>query len=333
MKKTTNRTFTWLLAILLLVASLSGCAQKQKPVEPPPVETETQAPQPVPAPTTEPATEQASVFDYSQVPPYTEYAYAEINDNVPYFTPSEITTEAFEDYAPLDTLGRCQTAFACLGPETLPTQKRQSISHIKPTGWQTVKYPEYISDNYLYNRCHLIAHELAAEDDNKQNLVTGTRYMNVTGMLPFENNTAYYIKATGNHVMYRVTPVFIGNELVCRGVLMEGYSVEDEGESIEFCIFYYNVQPFITINYTDGTSQVAANAPSPTAAPGQEAQEQAVQKHKYILNTNSKKIHMPDCSLAEKISEKNKKTVTSSINDLYDQGYTPCGSCRPDEHN
>lgn len=183
-------------------------------------------------------------------------AYTVVNNNVPTFTEEEITTESFEFYSDLDELGRCGVAEACIGTDIMPTEKRGEIGQIKPSGWHTVKYPEYISDRYLYNRCHLIGYQLTGENANEKNLITGTRYLNVTGMLPFENEVADYIKSTGNHVMYRVTPYFKGNELVARGVFMEAYSVEDNGEGVSFNVYCYNVQPYISINYATGDSWV-----------------------------------------------------------------------------
>ncbi len=197
----------------------------------------------------------------------------------------------------------------------MPTEERGSIGQVKPTGWQTVKY-DCVDGKYLYNRCHLIGYQLTAENANKQNLITGTRYLNIQGMLPFEDMTADYIKETGNHVMYRVTPIFIGEELLARGVMMEGYSVEDEGDGICFCVFAYNSQPSIEINYADGTSSQKETA------------EQA-NVQTYILNTNSHKFHLPTCSGADSISDKNKQTFTGSREDLIAQGYEPCGICNP----
>ena len=197
-----------------------------------------------------------NVVEY-EIPEYNGSIYVEINGNVPFFTREERTTEPFEKYAYLDYLGRCGVAYANLCKDLMPTQERGPIGMIKPTGWHTVKYPELIEDLYLYNRCHLIGFQLAGENANKQNLITGTRYMNVDGMLPFENEVADYIRKTDNHVLYRVTPVFDGVNLVADGVLMEAYSVEDEGAGIQFCVFVYNVQPGIEIDYTTGISWVA----------------------------------------------------------------------------
>lgn len=192
-------------------------------------------------------------FDPGMVPEYSGEAYAIINSNQPFFTEEDMTTQAFEKYSELDELGRCQEAYANVGKELMPVQPRGNIGSIKPTGWQTVKY-DNISGKYLYNRCHLIGYQLTAENANKCNLITGTRYLNIDGMLPFENMTADYIKETNNHVLYRVTPIFEGEDMLARGVLMEAYSVEDDGDGICFCIYAYNVQPGIDIDYKTGES-------------------------------------------------------------------------------
>lgn len=190
------------------------------------------------------------------VPAYSDRAYVEVNNNIPYFGEDEYTVEPFEKYSELDEFGRCGVAYANICQELMPTEERGSIGSVKPSGWHTVKYPEVIKDLYLYNRCHLIGFQLAGENANKLNLITGTRYMNVDGMLPFEDMVADYVKETDNHVLYRVTPVFEGANLVADGVLMEAYSVEDSGEGVCFCVFVYNVQPGIEINYLTGESKL-----------------------------------------------------------------------------
>lgn len=200
------------------------------------------------------STNTSNTFDYNTIPEYNNTPYIEINNNKPYFNNTDMTTVFYEHYSELDNLGRTGVAMACLGPETLPTEKRGPIGMIKPAGWHTVKYPDVIKDLYLYNRCHLIAFELSGENANEKNLTTGTRYLNISGMLPFENKTRKYIEDTHNHVIYRVTPVFINNELVCKGILIEAKSVEDN--NLEFCVYCYNVQPGIIIDYTTGDSHV-----------------------------------------------------------------------------
>ncbi|MCM1096952.1 MAG: DNA/RNA non-specific endonuclease [Ruminococcus flavefaciens] len=197
-----------------------------------------------------------TVFDFSSIPAYSGVPYVAVNDNVPYFTDSDFTTASFETYSSLDSLGRCGTAYACVGQDIMPTEKRGEIGSIKPSGWHTVKYNGIVDGNYLYNRCHLIGYQLSGENANAKNLITGTRYMNVEGMLPFENMVADYVKETNNHVLYRVTPHFSGDNLLADGVLMEAESVEDKGESILFNVFCYNVQPGVAISYADGDSQL-----------------------------------------------------------------------------
>ena len=198
-------------------------------------------------------TSEIGEFSLSLVPEYSGEPYAVINNNTPFFKEGELTKTSFEYYSPLDSLKRCGTATASLGTDLMPTEEREGIGQIKPSGWHTVKY-DCVDGKYLYNRCHLIGFQLAGENDNEKNLITGTRYMNVKGMLPFENMTADYIKETGNHVMYRVTPVFSGNDLVARGALLEAFSVEDNGDGICFNVFCYNVQPGVEIDYKTGES-------------------------------------------------------------------------------
>lgn len=199
-------------------------------------------------------------FDISTIEAYSGNAFAVVNDNKPYFNDSDLVINAFEKYSKLDTKGRCGVAYANICKELMPTEERGSIGPVKPSGWHTVKYNDYISDNYLYNRCHLIAFCLAGENANEKNLITGTRYMNVEGMLPFEEQVASYVERTNNHVLYRVTPIFEGDNLIASGVLMEAKSVEDDGAGIEFCVYCYNVQPNIVIDYTNGDSRVADDA-------------------------------------------------------------------------
>lgn len=192
-----------------------------------------------------------SAISIEDVPEYSGQPYVIINDNEPYFDKDDLTTQTFEKYSSLDSLGRCGVAYANIGEETMPTEKRGNIGMIKPSGWQIKKY-DFIDGKYLYNRCHLIGYQLSGENANEKNLITGTRYMNTEGMLPFENEVADYVKDTGNHVLYRVTPVFEEDNLVADGVLMEAMSVEDRGLDIEFNVFVYNVQPHVKIDYQTG---------------------------------------------------------------------------------
>ncbi len=199
---------------------------------------------------------QSPIIDLDSIPEFSNTPYVEINGNVPFFTDEDMTTESYETYAPLDTLGRCGETKACIGRDLMPTEDRGNIGQVKPSGWQTVKY-DFVDGKYLYNRCHLIGFQLTGENANRENLITGTRYMNVEGMLPFENMVADYIKDTDNHVLYRVTPIFQGSELVARGVLMEAKSVEDNGAGILFCVYVYNNQPGVEIDYLTGESKAA----------------------------------------------------------------------------
>lgn len=192
-------------------------------------------------------------FANEAIPEYSGNPYVELNGNVPYFTDEELSTTAFELYGELDSLGRCGACYANICKEIMPTEERGSIGMVKPTGWHTVKY-DCITDRYLYNRCHLIGYQLAGENANEKNLITGTRYLNVDGMLPFENEVADYVDETDNHVLYRVTPVFSDDNLVASGVIIEAKSVEDKGAGVQFNVYCYNVQPGISIDYIDGQS-------------------------------------------------------------------------------
>ena len=212
-------------------------------------------------------------FSLEDVPAFSGEPYVVLSDNQPDFTQEELdqAAQGFEEYSPLDALGRCGTAWASVGLDTMPTEDRESISSVKPSGWQTAKYDtELVDGGYLYNRCHLIGFQLTGENANEENLITGTRYLNVEGMLPFENLVADYVKETGNHVLYRVTPVFSGTELVARGVELEALSVEDGGEGVCFHVYCYNNQPGIAIDYATGESWLDGEEPqsSGTASSG-----------------------------------------------------------------
>ena len=198
----------------------------------------------------------SSSYDMSSIPEFNgKDAYVVLNNNEPNFTKEDMTTKSFEKYSKLDNLGRCGVAFANVGKDIMPTEERGSIGQVKPSGWQTIKY-DIVDGKYLYNRCHLIGYQLTGENANRENLVTGTRYLNIDGMLDFENDIADYVKKTGSHVLYRVTPIFQGSELVCRGVQMEALSVEDNGKGIKFNVFAYNAQPGVEIDYSTGKSKL-----------------------------------------------------------------------------
>ena len=294
-----------------------------------------------------------SYVTVDDVPAYSGEPYVEVNDNQPEFTEEELTTVSYEDYSELDELGRCQLAEACIGQDLMPTEARESISSVKPTGWKNKSY-DTVDGGYVYNRCHLIGFQLTGENANEENLITGTRYMNVEGMLPFEDEVAAYIKETDNHVMYRVTPVFEGDDLVASGVQMQAESVEDDGVGISFNVYVYNVQPYVVIDYktgenwegdeiaepegkwADGTeadpsdskSDSKINAKTDSAATSK-AEEKDTKEQTYILNKNTKKFHKPECSGTKKIKAKNKGEYTGSRQTLIDEGYEPCGNCNP----
>lgn len=284
--------------------------------------------------------EQSNTISLKNIPEYSGTPYIKLNGNMPEFTSEEKqNTTSFENYSELDSLGRCGVAFANVGKDIMPTEKRGAIGMIKPSGWHTVKYPEVIKDNYLWNRCHLIAFMLAGENANQKNLITGTRYLNIEGMLPFENQVADYVKETNNHVLYRVTPIFKNDELVARGVKMEAYSVEDNGSGVCFNVYVYNVQSGIIIDYATGNSELDT-----TYEIDQEENQEKVDdknqdktkeiqnsntKSTYILNDNTKKFHKPNCSSVKRMNEENKKEWIGERETLIEQGYAPCGNCNP----
>ncbi len=226
-----------------------------------------------------------------EVPPYAGEPYVEIHGNQPDFTKEDLTEQSFEHYSELDSLGRCGVAYACIGRDLMPTEKRGNISHVKPTGWHSIRY-DHVEGKSLYNRCHLIAHQLAGEDANEKNLITGTRYMNADGMIPFENMAADYVKETGNHVLYRVTPVFDGDNLVADGVQMEAMSVEDGGKSVCYNVFLYNVQPGVVIDYATGESALA-----------EEEKPQETSEGEIRGNSRSKIYHCPGQAAYEEMAD------------------------------
>ena len=315
----------WLLTALTWIAlALSACGGAE--TEPPEESVVAEANVPgLGAPEAQPPAEEKQSetppsseggFSLSGVEPYTDQAYVPVNGNQPYFSENDLTGQSYEYYSDLDELGRCGVAHACIGVDLMPTEDRESISQVKPTGWINVKY-DNVDGKYLYNRCHLIGFQLSGENANEKNLITGTRYLNVDGMLPYENMIADYVKETENHVMYRVTPVFEGDNLVASGVLLEAQSVEDQGEDIEFCVYVYNVQPGIEIDYATGESRPA------------DGSEPVPQGTDYILNTNTGKFHYPDCSSVDQMKESDKLPYTGSRDDVIAQGYDPCKRCKP----
>ena len=265
-------------------------------------------------------TSSSSVITIESIPEYSGEPYIVLNNNEPDFDEEYFTTESFETYSDLDSLGRCGVAFANVGKDIMPTEERGSISQVKPTAWHSVKY-DCVDGKHLYNRCHLIGFQLTGENANEKNLITGTIYLNVVGMLPFENMVADYVKETNNHVLYRVTPVFEGDNLLAKGVQIEAESVEDNGEDILFNVFCYNNQPGIVLDYKTGESKQA------TAEDGDFSLNDDTVK--YILNTNSKKFHESDCSSVSTMKKDSKQEFVGTRKQLEAQGYTPCGICKP----
>lgn len=276
---------------------------------------------------------QAESISISSVPEYSGSPYVTLNDNIPNLNPTAKDAHGFETYASLDYLGRCGTAYASVGPETMPSEERGSISDVTPSGWEQEAY-DFVDGQYIYNRCHLIGFQLTGENANEKNLITGTRYMNVEGMLPFENMIADYVKETSNHVLYRVTPIYDGSGLVAKGVEMEAISVEDQGEDIQFHVFCYNVQPGVIIDYqtgknwaadsqslTEGKEEINSNSSGSTSATSAE--------QSYILNKSSKKFHYPDCSSVNSMKESNKEVFHGNRDELINKGYDPCKRCDP----
>ena len=240
-------------------------------------------------------------------------AYAVLNDNIPEFSESDRVTTAYEYYSELDSLGRCGYTMACVGQEIMPTEERGSIGQVKPTGWHTVKY-DFVDGKYLYNRCHLLGYQLTGENANKKNLITGTRYMNVQGMLPFENMVADYVKETGNHVLYRVTPVFEGDNLVASGVQMEAWSVEDQGEGICFNVYVYNAEPGVTIDYFTGVSCETEKL-------------KMAEVKTFVLDYENKRFHNANCAAI--IGAEEFREYTGGRDELLNNGYKTCGKCKP----
>ena len=357
------------LTLLLSIALATGCSastagNEAPPGEPTPELASTgtpdgpQEPQSAPAEDTNQQDTEAvgenrpvtddGVLSYRDVPAFEGNPYVYVNDGEPAFTDEQRAAETgYERYGELDELGRCTAAFAVVGPETQPTEKRGSIGEVRPSGWQMAKY-DFVEGKYLFNRCHLLGYQLTGENANERNLITGTRYLNVQGMLPFENAVADYVDATGNHVLMAVMPVFEGNELVARGVHMMAESVEDGGEGVAFNVFCYNVQPGVVIDYGTGESMLeeeatllpdvsgAEKAPATASDGGGEASEKGATETDegkgvavYVLNTNSKKFHRPDCSSVGQMSAKNREDVEDTRENLIANGYDPCKRCNP----
>lgn len=266
----------------------------------------------------------------SKVPEYTGKDFEIINNNIPLFSDEYLSSQSYEFYGDLDSLGRCTVGIANISKDIMPTEKRGSIGMIKPSGWHLDKY-DFVDGKYLYNRCHLVGYQLSGENANEKNLITGTRYMNIGRMLDIENQVAEYCRTSNNHVLYRVTPIFVGNELVARGVLMEAKSCEDNGHSICLCVFCFNVQPNVTIDYATGNNNLngtATTTQKPAATTKASATTQGNSTTVYvILNTNTKKYHEASCSSVSKIKAANKQEYRGTIDALIAQGYSPCKIC------
>ena len=305
-------------------------------------------------------------LDLSTIPEWSGATCVDINDGEPTFTDEEMTTSCYESYEDLDDLGRCGTCETCAGLDLMPEGPREQISHIHPSGWHSDKY-DFIEGQNLYNRSHLIAYSIAGENANECNLITGTRYMNAQGMLPFEEWIVGYIYRTGNHVMYRVTPIFKGDELIARGVHMEAKSVEDDGAGVSFNVYCYNVQPCVYIDYETGDNRLMTDKELAAAGLGTPDEEylkngtakgsgwsqpiktwedltesdggsgggksgavtEDVSKADYVVNTNTGKFHKPDCQSVQDMNPNNRLYWDGSRQDLIDAGYQPCGGCNP----
>ncbi len=268
-----------------------------------------------------------SYVSLDAIPAYDGKAYVAVNNNEPFFTDSDMTTTAFENYSDLDPLGRCGVAYANICKDIMPTEERGKIGMIKPSGWHTVKY-DVIKDRYLYNRCHLIGYQLAGENANPKNLITGTRYLNVDGMLPFENLVADYVNNTGNHVLYRVTPMFSGSNLVANGVLIEAKSVEDNGGGILFNVYCYNVQPGVGINYENGDSWLdgttgSTSSGSDSSAAENSAADSSNSETMVHITATGKKYHRAGCRTLKK------SDTEVTLDEAKSMGLSPCGICNP----
>ena len=340
------------LALALTLGLLPGCAPAPEPAQQA-IETESHAaatddqrPQSVrPRPiedTTRLDTITHEAASIAEAPAFADEPGVYLNGNLPTFTAEDLAVPyGTEEYGALDALGRCTLAFALAGPETEPTSKRGDISHIHPSGWVQAHYPEQ-GIYHLFERSHLIAHCLTAEDANDRNLIAGTNHMNQGAMQALEQKMDMLIGSTDEHVLIRVTPDFHGNELVARGVQMEAYSLDDDGESICFNVYLYNVQPGVEIDYatgasrladatlpdTGGTAGPAEAAPQPGAAP-EAAPAPAPATRSYVLNTNTGKFHYPDCTSVKRMKESNKSYVDTTRDDAISRGYAPCGNCNP----
>ena len=313
-----KRYSTPLLALLLTLLLLCSCVLGQPGITPTPDPTPDSGdiePKPdLPNAKPENPALTSTKFDLSSIPVFDGVnSYVVLDGNLPSFTENQLTTESYEYYAELDALGRCGITVACIGKDLMPTDNRGSIGSVTPTGWHTYKDENGNTHNF-YERSHLIGWQLAGENANRKNLISGTFMLN-GAMQTFEDMVADYVKETNNHVMYRVTPIFVGNELLSRGVIMEGYSVEDEGDGISFRIFIYNAQKDYKINYATGEFEMDDSAD--------------INNCTYVVNKNSGKFHHPDCSSVLDMKESNKEYTDKTREELIAEGKSPCGKCKP----
>ena len=286
--------------------------------------------------------ENKTSYTLETIPEYNGEPFVMLNENIPDFTEEDYTTKAFEEYSELDAYGRCGVAYANICKEIMPVEERGEIGMIKPSGWHTVKY-DCVDGKYLYNRCHLIGYQLAGENANEKNLITGTRYFNVQGMLPFEDLIDEYVEQTNSHVLYRVTPIYEGNNLLASGAEMEAWSVEDNGKGVCFHVYVYNVQPGVGISYEDGESWLEEEQSEVSKDEEEKSNQKIVSKkaisketisetekeQTYILNKNTKKIHYASCRCIEDMSEQNKEEYIGTRSEILNQGYDACGVCKP----
>ena len=326
--KATTRQLLALAACVALAACLGACASSASLQEEAPSLSEAMPNEGI-------AITTARSFDVSSIPSYSGSAAVEVNEGKPFFLDSDLTDASFEYYSPLDALGRCGVAMACIGTDLMPAEERGSIGGIKPSGWHTIRYDGIVDGSYLYNRCHLIGYQLTGENANERNLITGTRYMNTEGMEPYESRVAAYVRSTGNHVLYRSTPVFDGDNLVATGVLLEAESVEDAGAGVRMCVWCYNVQPGIDIDYKTGESRLGSASVTQESgglalnAGDSPSSSDATAEKPYVLNTSTMKFHDPTCSSVHVMAQKNKRECVGTREEIVAQGYTPCKRCNP----
>lgn len=310
------------LLLLLLISALAGCGGAAPTVSGSAPAAPSSGHEVSEAVADSAPSEAAGASDIADIPEYSGSPFVEVSGNIPSFTDADLSAPA-EAYAPLDPLGRCGSAMAIVSRETMPAEERGSIGMVKPSGWHTVRYDDLIADRYLYNRCHLIGYQLTGENANERNLITGTRHLNVEGMLPFEDQVADYVERTGNRVLYRVTPVFVGGELVARGVQMEARSVEDGGAGVSFNVFCHNVQPGIEIDYETGESRRSHTAVDAGGSDSDVHSEGTA----YILNIDSGKFHLPGCPSVARLAERNGLDTVSTFEEMVCAGHSPCAIC------